>query len=50
MQPHQLGMADWLYRNSDVASRVDNDDGSVTLSLRVTGGARAEIENRLRKL
>ncbi len=48
LQPAQLGMVDWLYRNGDVTKRVDNEDGSVTLSLLATQSAREEIENRLR--
>jgi len=48
LQPAQLGMVDWLYRNGDVTKRVDNEDGSVTLSLLATQSAREEIESRLR--
>lgn len=30
LQPAQLGMVDWLYRNGDVVRRTDNEDGSVS--------------------
>ncbi|MGO4831534.1 GTPase HflX [Rhizobiaceae sp. 2RAB30] len=49
LAPNQLGMVDWLYRNGDVVKRKDGDDGSVTLSLKATASARAEIESRLKK-
>jgi len=49
LQPAQLGMVDWLYRNGDVVGRTDNDDGSVSLSLRTTAAAREDIESRIRK-
>ena len=45
--PQQFGLVDWLYRNGDVMRRVDNEDGSVTLSMRVTDAAQHEIERRL---
>jgi GTPase len=45
--PQQFGLVDWLYRNGDVVSRVDNEDGSVTLSMRVSAAAQHEIERRL---
>ena len=47
LRPDQLGLTDWLYRNGDVVSREDNDDGSVSLSIKATEAARNEIENRL---
>ncbi len=45
--PQQFGLVDWLYRNGDVVRRVDNEDGSVTISMRVTAAAQHEIERRL---
>ena len=45
--PQQLGMLDWLYRSGEVVRRVDNEDGSVTLTMRATAAARHEIERRL---
>jgi GTP-binding protein HflX len=47
LRPHQLGLIDWLYRNGDVVSREDNEDGSVSISIRATEAARGEIESRL---
>ncbi|AZO75498.1 MULTISPECIES: GTPase HflX [unclassified Mesorhizobium] len=49
LRPAELGQVDWLYRNGDVVSRTDNEDGSVTLSLTATHSARQEIENRLQR-
>ncbi|RUY56372.1 GTPase HflX [Mesorhizobium sp. M7A.F.Ca.CA.001.05.1.1] len=49
IEPAQFGLVDWLYRNGDVVSRSDNDDGSATISLKATQSAREEIENRLRR-
>ncbi|RUU07472.1 GTPase HflX, partial [Mesorhizobium sp. M7A.T.Ca.TU.009.01.3.2] len=49
IEPAQFGLVDWLYRNGDVVSRSDNDDGSATISLKATQSAREEIESRLRR-
>jgi len=49
IEPAQFGLVDWVYRNGDVVSRTDNDDGSVTISLKATQSAREEIESRLRR-
>ncbi|BCG73507.1 GTPase HflX [Mesorhizobium sp. 113-1-2] len=49
IEPAQFGLVDWLYRNGDIVSRTDNDDGSATLSLKATQSARGEIESRLRR-
>ena len=48
LKPSQLGQVDWIYRNGEVVSRDDNEDGSVTLHLMATRAARDEIEGRLR--
>jgi GTP-binding protein HflX len=48
LSPAELGQVDWLYRNGDVVSRADNEDGSVTISLNATQTTRDEIEARLR--
>lgn len=48
LRPDQLGLTDWLYRNGDVVSREDNEDGSVSISIKATEAAREEIESRLR--
>lgn len=47
LSPAQLRFLDWIYRNSEVVNRTDNDDGSVSLSLKVTETAREEIDGRL---
>jgi GTP-binding protein HflX len=48
LKPDQLGLADWIYRNGDVVSRQDNEDGSVTLHLMATESAGEEIKGRLK--
>ncbi|WP_183097183.1 GTPase HflX [Mesorhizobium sp. YM1C-6-2] len=48
LRPHQLGLVDWLYRNGDIVSREDNEDGSVSISIRTTEATREEIDSRLR--
>lgn len=45
--PSKMGVLDWIYRNSQVLKRKDNDDGSITLKLRATELARQEITGRL---
>ncbi|MBN9070784.1 MAG: GTPase HflX [Rhizobiales bacterium] len=47
VEPSRLSLVDWLYRNGDVVSRVDHEDGSVTLSLNATEAARHEIAGRM---
>jgi GTP-binding protein HflX len=49
LSPSQLGMVDWLYRNGDIVKRTDNEDGSVSISMKATAVARDEIESRLRR-
>ncbi|WP_044547564.1 GTPase HflX [Mesorhizobium japonicum] len=49
IEPAQFGLVDWLYRNGDIVSRADNEDGSATISLKATQSAREEIESRLRR-
>lgn len=49
LSPSQLGLTDWLYRNSEVVARKDAEDGSIVLTLRTTQRARAEIESRLQE-
>ncbi|WP_442583765.1 GTPase HflX [Mesorhizobium sp. ASY16-5R] len=48
LAPSQLGLVDWVYRNGDVISRTDNEDGSVAFKLLATSTARDEIESRLK--
>ena len=47
LRPDQMGLMDWLYRNGDIVSRTDNEDGSVSISMQATASARVEIEGRL---
>jgi len=49
LAPDQLGQIDWLYRNGDVTSRADNEDGSVTLSMTATAATCDEIASRLHR-
>jgi GTP-binding protein HflX len=49
LAPAELGLVNWLYRNGDLVSRIDNEDGSVTISLNATQSAREGIETKLHK-
>lgn len=49
IEPAQFGLVDWLYRNGDIVSRLDNEDGSATIALKATHTARQEIESRLQR-
>ncbi|RUV01988.1 GTPase HflX [Mesorhizobium sp. M6A.T.Cr.TU.017.01.1.1] len=49
LKPEQLGLVDWLYRNGNVVSRTDNEDGGVTVALKATQSAHEEIESRLHR-
>lgn len=49
VEPAQFGLVDWLYRNGDIVSRIDNEDGSATIALKATHTARQEIESRLHR-
>lgn len=49
IEPAQFGLVDWLYRNGDIVSRLDNEDGSATIALKATQTARQEIESRLHR-
>lgn len=42
-----MPLLDWVYRHGDVTERADNDDGSVTMTVRATDAARREISERL---
>ena len=41
-----MGLMDWIYRNGDVISRSDNEDGSVSIMMKATAIARDEIEEQ----
>ncbi len=45
--PHQHHLLDWLYRNGDVVTREDQDDGGVALSVAMTAAARDEMQGRM---
>jgi GTP-binding protein HflX len=47
LRPDQMGLMNWLYGNGDIVSRTDNEDGSVSISIKATASAREEIESRL---
>ena len=47
LAPDQMGLMDWIYRNGDVISRSDNEDGSVSIMIKATATARDEIESRV---
>nr|WP_235679378.1 GTPase HflX [Aquibium microcysteis] len=47
LTPDRMKLIDWLYRNADVLSREDREDGSAELRLRVTRTMRDEVEERL---
>jgi GTP-binding protein HflX len=47
LRPHQMGLMDWLYRNGEVTSRVDNEDGSVSITIAAAEGTVREIGSRL---
>jgi GTP-binding protein HflX len=47
LTPDCMNLIDWLYRNADVLSREDLEDGGMELRLRVTRAMRDEVEERL---
>jgi GTP-binding protein HflX len=49
LAPERAGEVDWLYRNGDVLSRKDRDDGGVELTLRATEAVRIDIAARFGK-
>jgi GTPase len=44
---NHLGSLDWIYRNSVVTARNDNEDGSLALTIRTSRQTRTEIEKKL---
>jgi GTPase len=42
-----LGKLDWIYRNSVVLERIDNEDGTVSLKIRTSKQTQMEIEKKL---
>ena len=49
LAPERAGEVDWLYRNGEVLSRNDREDGGVELTMRVTETVRDDIESRFGK-
>jgi GTP-binding protein HflX len=47
LSPERMHLIDWIYRHGEVVSRQDNEDGGVSLEVRVTDTARQEVEKRL---
>jgi GTP-binding protein HflX len=45
--PEKLSLVSWVYENAQVDHRDDNDDGSVTLDLRLSASQADELERRL---
>lgn len=45
--PEKLGLVSWIYSNSVVDGREDNEDGSVTLDVRMSEAEAAELERKL---
>ncbi|WP_320199991.1 GTPase HflX [Agrobacterium sp. rho-13.3] len=49
LNPEQLPFLSWVYNNAIVVSREDNEDGSVTLDLRLSEAQTLELDQRLGK-
>lgn len=47
LDPSQLSLLDWVYRNGEVSRRIDRDDGSVSLTVNATATARDDLLARL---
>jgi len=45
--PEKMSILAWIYKNGQVTSREDHEDGSVTIHVRATEAARTEFERRL---
>ncbi len=42
-----MGDLDWIYRNAEIISRMDNDDGTVSFNLRMSALSRKQLEEKL---
>ena len=49
LSPEQLPFLSWVYNNAIVVAREDNEDGSVTLDLRLSEAQTLELDQRLGK-
>ena len=47
LAPERMSLLDWVYRNGDVVERTNNDDGSISLKLRMTESAKQELQEQL---
>ena len=47
LSPAQHHLVDWIYRNGEVISREDRDDGGVSLVVNMTTAARDEMRGRV---
>ncbi|RLQ89449.1 GTPase HflX [Notoacmeibacter ruber] len=47
LAPDELRHLDWIYSNGEVVRRVDEEDGSVSLDLKMTADAMATLQRRL---
>jgi len=47
LSPSQHHLVDWLYRNGEVISREDREDGGVSLVVNMTAGAKEEMRGRV---
>ncbi len=49
LAPDQLWLVDWVYRNGEVVTREDREDGGVTLQVRTSAATADEIRARLKR-
>lgn len=47
LAPEKLALVSWVYDNAIVDERVDNEDGSLTLDVRMSEAQAAELERKL---
>ena len=48
LAPSPASLVDWIYRNGEVISREDHDDGGVALVVNMTSAAKDEMDGRLK--
>lgn len=47
LAPERMSLLDWVYRNGDVVERTNNDDGSISLKVRMTEAAKQDMQEQL---
>ncbi|WP_336071634.1 GTPase HflX [Nitratireductor rhodophyticola] len=47
LSPDRMSLLDWIYRNGEVVERSNNDDGSISLKVRMTETARQDVQEQL---